>query len=68
MAFLDGLSPIAPLALIRARALIETAWSSTLEGQLAHERGCITELWDSSDYKEGVTAFLEKRAPDYTGT
>jgi 2-(1,2-epoxy-1,2-dihydrophenyl)acetyl-CoA isomerase len=68
VAFLDGLGPISPMALTRARALIETAWSSSLEVQLAHERQCITELWDSSDYKEGVTAFLEKRSPDYTGT
>jgi 2-(1,2-epoxy-1,2-dihydrophenyl)acetyl-CoA isomerase len=67
VAFLDGLGPISPLALTRSRALIETAWSSSLEEQLAHERRCITELWDSSDYKEGVTAFLEKRSPDYTG-
>jgi 2-(1,2-epoxy-1,2-dihydrophenyl)acetyl-CoA isomerase len=67
VALLSGLGPLSPLALIRSRALIETAWSSSLREQLAHERRCITELWDSSDYKEGVTAFLEKRSPDYTG-
>jgi 2-(1,2-epoxy-1,2-dihydrophenyl)acetyl-CoA isomerase len=65
---LADLGPISPMALTRARALIDTAWSSSLEVQLAHERTCITELWDSSDYKEGVTAFLEKRPPIYTGT
>jgi 2-(1,2-epoxy-1,2-dihydrophenyl)acetyl-CoA isomerase len=65
---LAGIGPISPMALTRSRALIDTAWSSSLEAQLAHERACITELWDSSDYKEGVTAFLEKRPPIYTGT
>ena len=65
---LDGLGPISPMALTRSRALIETAWSSPLEEQLARERRSITELWDSSDYKEGVSAFLEKRSPRYSGT
>jgi 2-(1,2-epoxy-1,2-dihydrophenyl)acetyl-CoA isomerase len=65
---LRSLGPVSPMALTRARALIDSAWSSSLEVQLAHERRCITELWDSSDYKEGVTAFLEKRPPLYTGS
>jgi 2-(1,2-epoxy-1,2-dihydrophenyl)acetyl-CoA isomerase len=39
----------------------------TLEQQLNHERCAMRDLGRTSDYKEGVTAFLEKRTPSFTG-
>jgi len=65
---LAGLPPVAPLALKHARRLMETAWALPLEDQLDRERAAITDLWASADYREGVTAFLEKRPARYTGT
>jgi 2-(1,2-epoxy-1,2-dihydrophenyl)acetyl-CoA isomerase len=42
-------------------------WQSDLHTQLDLERDLQRELGRSSDYKEGVAAFSEKRAPKFTG-
>ena len=39
----------------------------TLEQQLSFEGGMMRELGWSPDYAEGVKAFMEKRAPNFTG-
>ena len=39
----------------------------TLEQQLSFEGGMMRELGWSPDYAEGVQAFMEKRAPNFTG-
>ncbi len=41
--------------------------SNNLEQQLAVEERLQTEAGQTHDYNEGVTAFLEKRKPDFTG-
>ena len=54
-------------ALVRTRQLMQAAPLHTLEQQLSMEGACMRELGWSADYAEGVAAFMEKRAPKFTG-
>jgi 2-(1,2-epoxy-1,2-dihydrophenyl)acetyl-CoA isomerase len=40
---------------------------NSLQQQLALECGMMSELGRSDDYREGVAAFMAKRAPQFTG-
>jgi 2-(1,2-epoxy-1,2-dihydrophenyl)acetyl-CoA isomerase len=54
-------------ALVRTRQAMHAAPLHTLEQQLSMEGGFMRELGWSPDYAEGVAAFIEKRAPKFTG-
>ena len=54
-------------ALVRTRQAMHAAPTHTLEQQLSMEVGFMRELGWRHDYTEGVAAFLEKRAPKFTG-
>ena len=41
--------------------------ANTLQQQLTLECGMMSELGNSDDYREGVAAFMEKRAPQFKG-
>ena len=55
----------APRALVAMRRLTERAGANTLTEQLDLERATVMELWTGADFREGVTAFLEKRRPTF---
>ena len=56
-----------PLALRLAKEAVNAAFEMGLTDALAHERRLFYLLFASKDQKEGMAAFLEKRAPDFTG-
>lgn len=51
----------------RTKQAIYAAENQMLEQQIDFERDCQRELGRSRDYREGVDAFLSKRAPQFTG-
>ena len=53
--------------LAATKRALQASYAHTLEEQLDVERDLMRELGMSADYREGVQAFLEKRAPRFTG-
>ena len=57
----------APLALRTLKMVLNRGAEAPLETALELERKAYAWLRSTHDYAEGVTAFLEKRPPKYTG-
>ena len=55
-------------AYVRTREAMESGLKLSLEGALDLERDYQRDLGRTSDYREGVTAFIEKRASRFTGS
>lgn len=57
----------APLAVRAAKKLINAAYETSLSDGLADEKQAFYDLFNTADQKEGMQAFTEKRAPNWTG-
>ena len=61
------LAALPPLGLAAIKQIIRTSWSRSLDQELNLQRDEMRRLGFTSDYREGVAAFLEKREPKFTG-
>jgi 2-(1,2-epoxy-1,2-dihydrophenyl)acetyl-CoA isomerase len=61
------LAALPPLGLTAIKRMIRTSWSRTLDEELDLQRDEMRRLGFTDDYREGVTAFLEKRPATFTG-
>ena len=63
----EGLAAGPTIGLALTKKAIQAAGTNSLEAQLDLERDYQREAGQTPDFAEGVTAFLEKRAPNFTG-
>jgi 2-(1,2-epoxy-1,2-dihydrophenyl)acetyl-CoA isomerase len=63
----ERLAALPTRAIWQTKRLLDAAETSTFDLQLELEAVTQAELTQTSDFEEGVTAFLEKRKPTFTG-
>jgi enoyl-CoA hydratase/carnithine racemase len=63
----ETISQAAPLAVRAAKEAMLRGSSMTLEEGLRLENALVAYLTSTEDFNEGITAFVEKRKPDYQG-
>ena len=61
------LASLPPLGLAAIKEMIRSSWKHSLDEELTHQRDAMRRLGYTDDYREGVAAFLEKRAPNFVG-
>ncbi len=61
----DAVLQNAPVALANTKRLIEELWSSSVKEDVESALRHHMEARESTEAKEGIAAFLEKRAPDW---
>ncbi|PYV16278.1 MAG: enoyl-CoA hydratase [Acidobacteria bacterium] len=63
----EELAALSPLALVHTKRLIVSFSERELDHQLEQAIAASAEMRGTSDFREGVSAFLEKRKPVWTG-
>ncbi len=63
----DEIAARAPLAVAAAKRAVRRGTDQPLEAGIALERQLFASLFATTDQKEGMRAFLDKRAPTWTG-
>jgi enoyl-CoA hydratase len=63
----ERIASLAPLAVTGSKRLLDESAQDLLETALDRELDLCARLFDSEDAREGVAAFLEKRAPRFEG-
>jgi 2-(1,2-epoxy-1,2-dihydrophenyl)acetyl-CoA isomerase len=58
----------APVALVETRRLVDAAPGHSFDEHLDDEEKTIRSLWSGAGVAEGVTAFVERRRPQFEGT
>ena len=66
-AIANKLASLPPLGLAAIKEMIRTSWQYSLDEELERQAGTMRRLGFTTDYLEGVSAFLEKRPPRFTG-
>lgn len=62
-----AIAAMAPLAALATKEAVNAAFETTLAAGLGYERRLFHSLFGSADQKEGMAAFVEKRAGVFTG-
>ncbi|MBM3165443.1 MAG: enoyl-CoA hydratase/isomerase family protein [Bacteroidetes bacterium] len=65
--FVAQIASMPTKALALTKKAVQHSWNNTLTEQLNLELALQVEAGKTSDFKEGVQAFLEKRKPNFTG-
>ncbi|MBT7609172.1 MAG: enoyl-CoA hydratase/isomerase family protein [Bacteriovoracaceae bacterium] len=67
MKTINSIKRNSPLAVSKCKQLVNEGECLAIEKGLALERNGFKDIFQTEDAKEGLTSFLEKRAPNYQG-
>ncbi len=68
MAAAKKIASLSPLAVMMNKELVQAAYETTLTTGVALERRLFHSLFAFDDQKEGMSAFIDKRKPDFKGS